>query len=98
MNGFIKQQLSIGGKQPVHQTKECNKCNEMKVPEGGIQMSQNKWYCAGCWAHKVCDPSLETEAMKEMRDKLAWNSKYIDMLEELVCHYQKEVNFWKGRE
>jgi hypothetical protein len=47
---------------------------------------------------QICDPSLETEAMKEMRDKLAWNSKYIDMLEELVCHYQKEVNFWKGRE
>jgi hypothetical protein len=52
----------------------------------------------GMLGTQICDPSLETEAMKEMRDKLAWNGKYIDMLEELVCHYQKEVNFWKGRE
>lgn len=40
----------------------------------------------------------ETKSLKEMRDKLAWNAKYIDMLEELIVHYQKEVNFWKGRE
>jgi hypothetical protein len=39
----------------------------------------------------------ETKSLKEMRDKLAWNAKYIDMLEELIVHYQKEVNFWKGR-
>ena len=39
----------------------------------------------------------ESEAVKEMRDKLAWNAKYIDMLEDLIVHYQKEVNFWKGR-
>jgi DNA-dependent RNA polymerase auxiliary subunit epsilon len=52
----------------------------------------------GMLGTQICDPSLETEAMKEMRDKLAWNNKYIEMLEDLVCHYQKEVNFWKGRE
>ena len=52
----------------------------------------------GMLGAQICDPSLETEAMKEMRDKLAWNNKYIEMLEDLVCHYQKEVNFWKGRE
>jgi hypothetical protein len=51
----------------------------------------------GMLGTQICDPSLETEAMKEMRDKLAWNSKYIEMLEDLVCHYQKEVNYWKGR-
>jgi hypothetical protein len=39
----------------------------------------------------------ETKSLREMRDKLAWNAKYIDMLEELIVHYQKEVNFWKGR-
>jgi hypothetical protein len=68
--------------------------------------STGRWYpneseqmvLRGLLGAQICDPSLETEAMKEMRDKLAWNSKYIDMLEELVCHYQKEVNFWKGRE
>jgi len=52
----------------------------------------------GLLGEQVLIPSLETEAMKEMRDKLAWNGKYIDMLEDLVCHYQKEVNFWKARE
>ncbi len=52
----------------------------------------------GMLGGQICDPSLETEAMKEMRDKLVWNDKYIEMLEDLVCHYQKEVNFWKGRE
>jgi len=40
----------------------------------------------------------ESETLKDMRDKLAWNAKYIDMLEDLIVHYQKEVNFWKGRE
>jgi hypothetical protein len=40
----------------------------------------------------------EATSLKDMRDKLAWNAKYIDMLEELIVHYQKEVNFWKGRE
>lgn len=39
----------------------------------------------------------EATSLREMRDKLAWNAKYIDMLEELIVHYQKEVNFWKGR-
>ena len=50
----------------------------------------------GMLGEQVLNPSPE-QAMSEMRDKLAWNSKYIDMLEDLVCHYQKEVNFWKGR-
>ena len=40
----------------------------------------------------------ESEEMKRMRSRLAWNAKYIDMLEDLIVHYQREVNFWKGRE
>jgi len=40
---------------------------------------------------------LEAMTMKEMRDKLAWHLKYIDMLEDLICHYQREVNYWKDR-
>ena len=49
---------------------------------------------------QVINETPETEAVmiQEMRDKLSWNAKYIDMLEELICHYQREVNFWKGRE
>lgn len=40
---------------------------------------------------------IEAMTMKEMRDKLAWHLKYIDMLEDLICHYQREVNYWKDR-
>lgn len=39
----------------------------------------------------------EAMTMQEMRDKLAWHTKYIDMLEDLICHYQREVNYWKAR-
>lgn len=53
MNGFAKQQLEIGSKQPIHQFKHCARCEETKAPEGGIQMSPNKWYCAACWAHRA---------------------------------------------
>ena len=50
MNGFVKQQLDLKGMQPnMHQFKQCDKCDTVKPPEGGIQMSPNKWYCAGCW-------------------------------------------------
>jgi hypothetical protein len=54
----------------------------------------------GVLGEEIVNTTSETEAMtlREMRDKLAWNAKYIDMLEELICHYQREVNFWKGRE
>jgi len=54
MNGFIKRQLNLNGIQPqMHQFKQCDKCEQDKPPEGGIQMSLNKWYCAGCWANRV---------------------------------------------
>lgn len=54
MNGFVKQQLDLNGMQPnTHQFKQCDKCDQHKPPEGGIQMSLNKWYCAGCWTNKV---------------------------------------------
>jgi hypothetical protein len=53
MNGFVAQQLVLGSKQPHHQLKECNKCKEVRPPEGGIQMSPNKWYCANCWTKRV---------------------------------------------
>jgi hypothetical protein len=54
----------------------------------------------GVLGEEIVNTPHEDEAMtlREMRDKLAWNAKYIDMLEELICHYQREVNFWKGRE
>ena len=53
MNGFAKQQLEIGSKQPTHKFKLCGRCEESKPPEGGIQMNPTKWYCAACWAHRA---------------------------------------------
>ena len=54
MNGFVKQQLDLGG-QPANMQKfkQCDKCDESKPPEGGIQMSPSKWYCARCWANRA---------------------------------------------
>lgn len=56
---FVKQHLDIGSKQPVHQMKLCDKCNETKPPEGGIQMNPNKWYCAPCWTKRVVGRNLK---------------------------------------
>lgn len=54
----------------------------------------------GLLGEEVINTTSEAEAMtlKKIQARLAWNAKYIDMLEDLVCHYQREVNFWKGRE
>lgn len=35
--------------QPVHKFKHCNKCNDMRPPEGGVQMNPTRWHCAACW-------------------------------------------------
>ena len=53
----------------------------------------------GMLGEEVGDQTSEAEAMtlKKMRDKLAWHTKYIEMLEDLICHYQREVNYWKAR-
>lgn len=53
MNGFVAQQLTLGNKQQMHQLKHCNKCDEKRPPEGGIQMSPTKWHCAACWTRRA---------------------------------------------
>ena len=35
--------------------------------------------------------------MEELRAKLEWEKQYSKMLEELIIHYQKELNYWKAR-
>jgi late competence protein required for DNA uptake (superfamily II DNA/RNA helicase) len=32
-----------------HQMKFCDKCETKQPPEGGVQMSVGRWYCASCW-------------------------------------------------
>jgi formylmethanofuran dehydrogenase subunit E len=52
---FVTQNINLKGnvKQPVHQPRMCNRCNEMRVPEGGIEMRPGRWICAACWTNKV---------------------------------------------
>jgi hypothetical protein len=59
MNGFVRQQLDIGSKQPLHKLRECAQCNEMKPPEGGIQMNHTRWHCAKCWANRATRRNLK---------------------------------------
>jgi hypothetical protein len=50
---FMKNKLYLNNKQPMHKTKECDKCKQTKPPEGGVQMSQAKWHCAACWVARA---------------------------------------------
>jgi len=68
MSGFAKQQLEIGSKQPVHKYKLCNKCEEMKPPEGGVQMSPSKWHCAVCWTRRITTMSLLDAGVKKREE------------------------------
>ena len=58
MNGFKTHNLDIGSNQPVHRYKLCNKCEEMKPPEGGVEMSSTRWLCMGCWSSRTSLRSL----------------------------------------
>lgn len=55
---FVTQQVSIGSRQPVHQHKMCSKCESMRPPEGGINMSPTKWICAVCWTKRATTRNL----------------------------------------
>lgn len=65
---------------------------------GGNTDESSEMVLRGMLGAQNSSPESEATSLKEMRDKLAWHVKYIEMLEDLIVHYQKEVNFWKGRE
>ena len=69
-----------------------------EAARGGNTNESNEMVLRGMLGAQDITSQSEATSLKDMRDKLAWNAKYIDMLEELIVHYQKEVNFWKGRE
>lgn len=56
---FVQQKIHIGSKQPIHQLKHCDKCDDKRPPEGGIQMNPTKWYCARCWTKRVTVRNLK---------------------------------------
>jgi hypothetical protein len=58
MSGFVRHQLEIGSKQPVHKYRLCAKCEEMRPPEGGVDMSPSRWHCSVCWAHRATKRNL----------------------------------------
>ncbi len=51
---FAKHQLSLAGSRVNGQPfKLCHRCEEKKPPEGGVQTSPQRWYCAVCWVDKM---------------------------------------------
>ena len=47
---FTKKQIEMPQSSiNAHKFKLCNKCEELRPPEGGINMSPSKWICAHCW-------------------------------------------------
>lgn len=52
---FVTQNINLNGnrKQPVHPHRMCTKCNEMRIPEGGIEMRPGRWICAACWTNRA---------------------------------------------
>jgi len=40
--------LGLNQNQPVHKLRSCNRCDQIKPPEGGIDMG-HKWICQTCW-------------------------------------------------
>lgn len=69
-------------------------------PRGGDSDEFRQMVLRKVLGSQIVNAPPETEAMmlKKLQARLSWNAKYIDMLEDLICHYQREVNFWKGRE
>lgn len=54
---FVKSPLKLQDTQrAVHPFKLCNKCEEKKPPEGGMDMGNGRWMCAVCWTHRATRP------------------------------------------
>jgi hypothetical protein len=49
--------IELGGNQPVHKLRNCNKCDVIKPPEGGIDMG-HKWICQSCWIARLTGKHL----------------------------------------
>jgi hypothetical protein len=43
----------------AHKLRLCNKCEEMRPPEGGVQMSAARWICASCWTNRETGRNLK---------------------------------------
>ena len=50
-SNFVNNHVRLNGNCHGHKLKFCNKCEEIKPPEGGVQMSAARWICASCWTN-----------------------------------------------
>tara|TARA_R110000868_G_scaffold18843_1_gene82119 strand:- start:1438 stop:1611 length:174 start_codon:yes stop_codon:yes gene_type:complete len=51
---FARHQVSLKGSSVNGQPfKLCHRCETKKAPEGGVQTSAQRWYCAPCWVDKM---------------------------------------------
>jgi hypothetical protein len=58
-SNFVNNHIRLNGNVHGHKLRLCNKCEEMKPPEGGVQMSAARWICASCWTNRVTSQNLK---------------------------------------
>ena len=58
-SNFVNNHVRLNGNVHGHKLRLCNKCEEMKPPEGGVQMSAARWICASCWTNRVTSQNLK---------------------------------------
>jgi len=46
----------------MHKFQFCNKCTQMRPPEGGVELSATKWHCASCWTKRLTTKNLVQHA------------------------------------
>jgi len=61
-SNFVNNHIRLNGNMHGHKLQLCNKCEEKKPPEGGVQMSASRWICASCWTNRVTSQNLKEMA------------------------------------
>ena len=63
-SNFVNNHIRLNGNVHSHKLQACNKCNQMKPPEGGVEMSATRWLCASCWTDWETGRQLKEGRMK----------------------------------
>jgi hypothetical protein len=58
-SNFVNNHIRLNGNCHAHKLRLCNKCEEMRPPEGGVQMSAARWICASCWTNRETGRNLK---------------------------------------
>ena len=61
-SNFVNNHIRLNGNVHGHKLQACNKCNQMKPPEGGVEFSATRWICASCWTDRVISQNLKEMA------------------------------------